>query len=106
MCRGFFGGGGEDGTSSTVGHAAAMFLVSPDDFCGEEVEAIDMAEFTEASDRGTSGISSSSFRSECNNHDGNDEIRILKSSKGKIRILKSKFRKQKAEISAKYTLRL
>ena len=96
MRCGFFGGVGEDGTSSAAGHAAAVFSLSPEDFCGEEVEAIDMAEFTEASDRGTSGISSSSFRSECNNHDGNDEIRILK----------SKFRKQKAEISAKYTLRL
>ena len=64
MCCGFFGGGGEDGTSSTTEHTAAVILVSPDDFCGEEVEVVDMADFTEASDRCTSGISSSSFRSE------------------------------------------
>ena len=107
MCCGFFGGGGEDGTSSNAGHAAAMVLVSPDDFRGEEVEVVDMADFTEASDRCTSGISSSSFRSEYNNHDGNNEIRILKSnndeirilkrSNDEIRILKSKFKRQKAK---------
>lgn len=97
MCCGFFGGGGEDGTSSTAGHAAAMFLVSPDDFCGEEVEVVDMADFTEASDRCTSGISSSSFRSEYHNHDGNNEISILKSNNDEISILKSKFRRQKAK---------
>lgn len=62
-----------------------MFLVSPDDFCGEEVEVVDMADFKEASDRCTSGISSSSFRSEYNNHDGNNEIRILKSNNDEIR---------------------
>ncbi len=66
-----------------------------------------MADFTEASDRCTSGISSSSFRSEYNNHDGNNEIRILKSnndeirilkrSNDEIRILKSKFRRQKVK---------
>ena len=44
-----------------------------------------MADFTEASDRCTSGISSSSFRSEYNNHDGNNEIRILKSNNDEIR---------------------
>ena len=46
-----------------------------------------MTDFTEASDRCTSDISSSSFRSECNNHNRNDEIRSLK----------SKFRRQKAK---------
>ena len=66
-----------------------------------------MADFTEASDRCTSGISSSSFRSEYNNHDGNNEIRILKSNNDEISILKlgndeisilkSKFRRQKAK---------
>lgn len=66
-----------------------------------------MADFTETSDRCTSGMSSSSFRSEYNNHDGNNEIRILKSnndeirilkrSNDEIRILKSKFKRQKAE---------
>lgn len=84
-----------------------MFLVSPDDFCGEEVEVVNMADITEASDRCTSGISSSSFRSEYNNHDGNNEIRILKSNNDEIgilksgndeiSILKSKFRRQKAK---------
>ena len=74
-----------------------MFVVSPHDFCGEEVEVVDMADFTEASDRCTSGISSSSFRSEYNNHDGNNEIRILKRSNDEIRILKSKFKRQKAK---------
>ncbi len=77
-----------------------MFLVSPDDFCGEEVEAVDMADFTEASDRCTSDISSSSFRSEYNNHDGNNEIRILKSNNDEISILKS----DNDEISVKYML--
>lgn len=66
-----------------------------------------MADFTEASDRCTSGISSSSFRSEYNNYDGNNEIRILKSnndeirilkrSNDEIRILKSKFKRQKVK---------
>ena len=66
-----------------------------------------MADITEASDRCTSGISSSSFRSEYNNRDGNNEIRILKSnndeirilkrSNDEIRILKSKFKRQKAK---------
>lgn len=56
-----------------------------------------MADITEASDRYTSGISSSSFRSEYNNHDGNNEISILKSDNDEISILKSKFRRQKAK---------
>ena len=60
------------------------------------------------------GISSSSFRSEYHNHDGNNEIRIpksnndeigiLKSGNDEISILKSKFRRQRAEISVKYML--
>ncbi len=59
-----------------------------------------MADFTEASDRCTSDISSSSFRSEYNNHDGNNEIRILKSNNDEISILKS----GNDEISVKYML--
>ena len=101
MCCGFFGGGGEDGTSSTTEHTAAVILVSPDDFCGEEVEAVDMADITEASDRCTSGISSSSFLSEYNNRDGNNEIRILKSNNDEIRQRRNQYPEikiQKAEI--------
>lgn len=78
---------GHADAASDAGHAAAVLWVLTDDFCGEEVEAVNMADFTEASDRCTSDISNSSFRSECNNHNRNDEIRSLK----------SKFRRQKAE---------
>ena len=59
-----------------------------------------MTDFTEASDGCTSDISSSSFRSEYNNHDGNNEIRILKSNNDEISILKS----GNDEISVKYML--